>query len=74
MMYGKNDIKQFQAVLTDEEKTSMQAAVLQSGMKQKYWVRKAILEAIAHTSNETEIHMEQTIPEYIEQHKEEVMK
>ena len=46
MMYEKSDTKQLQAVLTDKERAVMQAVIQESGMKQKYWLRKLILDAI----------------------------
>ena len=52
MMYEKSDIKQLQAVLTDEEKAVMQSVIQQSGMKQKYWLRKLILDAISTSTQE----------------------
>jgi Xaa-Pro aminopeptidase len=48
-MYENRDIKQLQAVLTDEERKEMQRAIRQSGMKQKYWLRKIILDSISNT-------------------------
>lgn len=54
MMYEKSDIKQLQAVLTDEERVMMQRIIQRSGMKQKYWLRKIILDAII--TNKQEAH------------------
>jgi len=54
MMYEKRDIRQLQAVLTDEERVMMQRIIQRSGMKQKYWLRKIILDAI--TTNKQEAH------------------
>jgi hypothetical protein len=46
MKYQKDNIKQIQAVLTDAEKRQMKEVVRRSGMKQMYWVRQLIIDAI----------------------------
>jgi hypothetical protein len=45
-MNTKIKVRQLQAVLTEEEMAALKAAVLKAGMKQKYWLRKLVLDAI----------------------------
>ena len=45
-MNTKIKVRQLQVVLTEEEMAALKAAVLKAGMKQKYWLRKLVLDAI----------------------------
>lgn len=46
MMYQNNDIIQLQVILSTQEKEQMKQLVNASGMKQKAWLRNAVIEKI----------------------------